>query len=209
LRPSAITLDVMMPDVDGWSVLTALRQDAELADIPVIMITIVDEHRRGIALGAAGYLTKPIDRERLSAVLRRCLPGRAARPVLIVEDDAATRELLRRPLEQEGWTVAEAGNGRAALERLEADRPGLILLDLMMPELDGFEFVEEVRKRGSLRGIPVVVVTAKDLPPEDHRRLNGSVEMIVRKGEHGGEELLAEVRERVAAWLRRPAAARA
>src|SRR5256884_5470715 len=115
LRPIAITLDVMMPDLDGWSVLAALRQDPELAEIPVIMITILDEHRRGVALGAAGYLTKPIDRERLTRMIGRFrVPARQTR-VLMVEDDATQRERLHGWLAGEQWVVQEAANGRDAL----------------------------------------------------------------------------------------------
>jgi CheY-like chemotaxis protein len=123
LRPIAITLDVMMPDLDGWSVLAALRQDAELAEIPVIMVTIVDEHRRGVALGAAGYLTKPIDRERLHRLVGRYRS--AARPtrILLVEDDAIQRDRIRGWLEGQQWIVQEAANGREALARLQEEKP--------------------------------------------------------------------------------------
>jgi signal transduction histidine kinase/DNA-binding response OmpR family regulator len=140
LRPTAITLDVMMPDLDGWSVLGALRQDPELADIPVIMITIVDEHRRGIALGAAGYLT-PIDRERLHRLVTRFRASTPPTRVLLVEDDAVQRERMRGWLEGPQWAVREAANGREALDRLQQGKPDVILLDLMMPEMDGFAVV--------------------------------------------------------------------
>jgi hypothetical protein len=196
LAPAAITLDVMMPGLDGWAVLSALKADADLADIPVIMLTIVDDRNLGYALGAAEYLTKPIDRERLLAVLRRY---RHDLPVLVVDDDAELRELVRRLLEREGYTVVEAENGRAALARVEEAAPGLIVLDLMMPEMDGFEFLTELRGHESRRAIPVIVVTAKDLTAEDHRRLNGSVERILQKGAYSREALLGEVRDLVAA----------
>src|SRR6266849_5298911 len=142
LKPDAITLDVMMPGMDGWAVLSALKADPELADIPVIMLTIVDDKNLGYALGASDYLTKPIDRERLVTVLEKY---RRDAPVLVVDDDATLRELLRRILEGAGYTVVEAENGRVALERLRTLAPGVILLDLMMPEMDGFEVVAEVR----------------------------------------------------------------
>jgi signal transduction histidine kinase/DNA-binding response OmpR family regulator len=194
LRPDAITLDVMMPGMDGWAVLSALKADPGVAAIPVIMLTIVDDKNLGYALGAADYLTKPIDRERLVSVLTQY---RRDRPVLIVDDDAGLRQLLRRMLEPEGYTVLEAENGRAALERLRDSSPGAILLDLMMPEMDGFEFVAEFRRHEAWRGIPIVVVTAKDLSREDRERLNGHVERILQKGMHSRAELLAEVRELV------------
>jgi hypothetical protein len=205
LRPDAITLDVMMPGMDGWAVLSALKADAAVADIPVIMLTIVDDKNLGYALGAADYLTKPIERDRLVAVLER---HRRDLPVLVVDDDAGLRQLLRRMLEPEGYAVVEAENGRVALERLHDVSPSVILLDLMMPEMDGFEFVEEFRRHEAWRAIPIVVVTAKDLSHEDRERLNGHVQKILQKGTHGRDQLLAEVRELVSASVarRRPRA---
>jgi CheY-like chemotaxis protein len=205
LRPDAITLDVMMPGMDGWAVLSALKADPDVADIPVVMLTIVDDKNLGYALGAADYLTKPIDRERLVAVLKQ---HRRDRPVLVVDDDAGVRALLRRMLEPEGYTVVEAENGRAALARLHDLAPGVVLLDLMMPEMDGFEFVAEFRRHEAWRGVPIVVITAKDLSGEDRERLNGYVQKILQKGAYGRDELLAEVRDLVAASVarRRPRA---
>ena len=196
LRPDAITLDVMMPGMDGWAVLSALKGDPSVADIPVIMLTIVDDRNLGYALGASEYLTKPIDRERLVAVLTKY---RRDLPVLVVDDDAGVRQLLRRMLEPAGYTVVEAANGREALERLREAAPGVILLDLMMPEMDGFEFVAEVRRHEALRAIPIVVITARDLSREDHERLNGYVHAILQKGAYSRDQLLTEVRELVAA----------
>ncbi|MBI4494088.1 MAG: response regulator, partial [Chloroflexi bacterium] len=184
-HPAAITLDVMMPGMDGWSVLSALKADPDLADIPVVMLTMVDEKNLGYTLGASDYLVKPIDRERVAAALRKQWPEAGSRRALVVEDDGSAREMLRRLLEREGWAVVEAENGRVALERVAAQQPDLILLDLMMPEMDGFEFVVELRKRSEWRTIPVVVVTAKDLTVEDRLRLNGYVEKILQKGTYG------------------------
>jgi len=205
LRPDAITLDVMMPGMDGWAVLSALKADAAVADIPVIMLTIVDDKNLGYALGASDYLTKPIDRERLVKVLTQ---HRRDLPVLVVDDDAGLRQLLRRMLEPEGFTVVEAENGRVALERLADVQPSVILLDLMMPEMDGFEFVAEFRRHEAWRAIPIVVVTAKDLSQDDRERLNGHVQKILQKGTHDRDQLLAEVRELVSASVarRRPRA---
>jgi CheY-like chemotaxis protein len=194
-RPDAITLDVMMPGMDGWAVLSALKADPDVAGIPVIMLTIVDDKNLGYALGAADYLTKPIERERLVTVLSQY---RRDRPVLVVDDDAELRQLLRRMLEPEGYAVVEAENGRVALDRLREVSPGVILLDLMMPEMDGFAFVAEFRRHEVGRATPIVVVTAKDLTGEDRERLNGYVEKILQKGAYGREQLLAEVRELVA-----------
>jgi GAF domain-containing protein/DNA-binding response OmpR family regulator len=200
LRPDAITLDVMMPGMDGWAVLSALKADPDVADIPVVMLTIVDDKNLGYALGASDYLTKPIERDRLVAVLRR---HRRDLPVLVVDDDVEVRRLLRRMLEPDGYTVIEAENGRVALERLRAVTPSAILLDLMMPEMDGFEFVEEFRRHDGWRGIPIIVITAKDLSRADHERLNGYVQKILQKGASGRDDLLAEVRELVASSVAR------
>ena len=202
LQPDAITLDVMMPKMDGWAVLSRLKADPELANIPVIMVTIVDNKNMGYALGASDYLTKPIDRTRLSAILKKYRCDRPPCPILVVDDEAANREMMRRMLEKEGWTVMEAENGRIALERMADNRPELILLDLMMPEMDGFAFVHELQQHKLWRSIPVVVLTAKDITPEDHQRLNGYVENILQKGAYSCEELLDQVRNLVTAYVR-------
>ncbi len=194
LRPIAITLDVMMPDLDGWSVLAALRQDPELADIPVIMITIMDEHRRGVALGAAGYLTKPIDRERLTRMIGRFrAPARPTR-VLLVEDDATQRERLRGWLDGDQWKVQEAGNGKEALAVLKDTKPDVILLDLMMPEMDGFAVVAALQKEPRWRDIPVVVVTARDLDAKDRERLNSGVQSVLVKETFRPADLVERIR---------------
>jgi signal transduction histidine kinase/DNA-binding response OmpR family regulator len=194
LQPAAITLDVMMPDVDGWTVLAALKGDPELAGIPVILVTIEEDRQRGYALGATDYMVKPIERQRLIDTLRG-LCGAAPMRVLLVDDDRTTRATFRQMLQRESWTVDEAGNGREALERLRDGVPDAILLDLMMPEMGGFEFLEEMRRRPEWRAIPVVVATAKDLTEADHQRLNGGVEHILKKNSPTRDDLLKEVTE--------------
>jgi len=201
VHPAAITLDVMMPDLDGWTVLAALKGDPTLADIPVILVTIVDEKQRGYALGAAEYLVKPVDRGRLTSILHG-LCGGAGR-VLVVEDDEDARTALRQALASEGWTVAEAEHGRAALDCLAEARADAIVLDLMMPEMDGFELVAELRRHPEWRGIPILVVTALDLSEADRRRLNGSVARVIQKSGRSGTDLLREVGEAVAACIHR------
>jgi signal transduction histidine kinase/CheY-like chemotaxis protein len=180
LLPAAITLDVMMPDVDGWSVLSALKGDALLSEIPVIMLTMVDDPKRGFTLGASEYVTKPVNRRRLLQILKKytCLspPG----PVLVIDDEAPTRSQMRAMLEKEGCVVSEAGNGIEALESMRRERPRLICLDLMMPEMDGFAFAAEVRRHPEWRSIPIVVITSQDLSDDDRHRLNGNVEKILR-----------------------------
>ncbi len=197
LRPIAITLDVMMPDLDGWSVLAALRQDSELAEIPVIMVTILDEQRRSVALGAAGYLTKPVDRERLHRLVERYrAPARPTR-LLLVEDDPVQRERVRSWLEGRQWSVREAANGREALARLQDDKPDVILLDLMMPEMDGFQVVAALQKEADWRDIPVIVITARDLDSGDRQRLNSGVQSVLVKQTFRPADLVERIRRLV------------
>lgn len=209
LRPDAITLDVIMPNMDGWSVLTALKANPDLSSIPVIMLTIVDDESKGYALGASDYMIKPIDRERLVSMLQKYQDTSLPFSVLVVEDDIATRDMMRQVLEKEGWTVSEAKDGREALMRVAENPPSLILLDLMMPEMNGFQFAEELCKHKDWRSIPIVVVTAKDLTTEDRLRLSGCVERILEKGAYDRKELLAEVRDLMAAGLRQHAKGKA
>jgi signal transduction histidine kinase/CheY-like chemotaxis protein len=197
LLPAAITLDVMMPDLDGWSVLAALRQDNELSEIPVIMVTIVDEHRRGAALGAAGYLTKPIDRERLHQIIGRFRAATPPTQVLLVEDDSLQRERVRGWLEGQQWSVQEAANGREALERLKVGKPDVILLDLMMPEMDGFQVVAALQKEAAWRDIPVIVITSLDLDAKDRERLNSGVRSVLVKDSFRPVDLVERIRRLV------------
>jgi signal transduction histidine kinase/DNA-binding response OmpR family regulator len=190
LQPAAITLDVMMPDMDGWSVLRALKVDPVLHKIPVVMLTMLDDRSKGYALGATDYITKPVDRELLHTALARFHTPDESCSVLLVEDDPATREVMTRTLEKAGWAVTEAGNGREALDRLAQQKPQLILLDLMMPVMDGFDFLLEMRANAEWQDIPVIVLTAKDLTDEDRRVLSGRVEEIVEKGASSHEQVV-------------------
>jgi signal transduction histidine kinase/CheY-like chemotaxis protein len=205
LRPQAITLDVMMPGMDGWAVLTALKSRPELAAIPVVMLTMVEDRNLGYALGASDYLTKPIERHALVRALRKRAPMSPNRVALVIEDEPTSRGMLRRMLEKDGWSVAEAGNGREALERVAQQSPGIILLDLMMPDVDGFEFLAEMRQHPEWQTIPVIVITAKDLSHEDRMYLNGSmllsgcVRRVMQKGSFVREDLLREVNSLVTA----------
>ena len=165
-----------------------------LASIPVIMISISDQAQHGYALGAE-YLGKPIDRKRLTALLHKYRGQDGDAPIgLVIDDDPQLRELMRHLLEEQGWQVGEAENGVAGLRRLAERQPNLILLDLVMPQLDGFGFMTQLRKNNAWRSIPVVVLTAKDLGPEERERLNGGVERILEKGAYGLDELKAEIR---------------
>jgi PAS domain S-box-containing protein len=202
LHPVAITLDVMMPRMDGWATLSALKNDPELADIPVIMLSMVDNKNLGYALGASDYLTKPIDRNRLTRVLQKYRCEHPPCTILLVEDDPVTRKLMRQILEREGWIVAEAENGQLGLDRLTTIQPELILLDLMMPGLDGFDFIAELQNHEEWRSLPVIVLTAKEITPDEQQQLHGCVERVLQKGAYSREELLQDIRHLVAANLR-------
>src|SRR6516165_8461358 len=197
-HPIAITLDVIMPDIDGWTVLAALRGDPELADIPTVMATIVDERRHGMTLGAVGYLTKPIDREKLVDLISKYRAPSGPTRVLVVEDDAMQRERIRSWLGPQRWLLVEAENGRLALDRLRECIADVIILDLMMPEMDGFQLVAEMQKHPVWNQIPIIVVTARDLTVEDHARLNSGIEMVLRKETFSPTTLIERVRQVVA-----------
>lgn len=205
LLPALITLDVMMPEVDGWTVLSMLKADPQLAGIPVVMLTMVAEPDKALPLGASEFLTKPVDFKRLSALLHRYCPEPGHRPILIVEDDEISSHLLRRNLEREGFTALVAADGRAALDLIQLHLPALILLDLMMPEMDGFEFAEKLRSRKGMADVPVVVLTAKELTEEDRQRLRGNVTSILQKQNLTEETLHNELRIALALHFRQQA----
>ncbi len=184
-----------MPGMDGWSVLSELKNDPALRDIPVIILTMVDDPERGFTLGAADYVPKPLDRQRLARILKKHACPTPPCPVLVVDDDAVTRAMMRNILERQGRAVTEAENGKAALSAMEHERPSLILLDLMMPEMDGFEFAQAVRLRPEWRSIPIVVVTAHDVSAAERRRLDGFVQTILTKEGDSRESLLEQVRD--------------
>jgi signal transduction histidine kinase/DNA-binding response OmpR family regulator len=203
LQPAAITLDAVMPGIDGWAVLAALKTDEVTASIPVLMVTMVDDQSKGYTLGASDYLSKPVEWDQLKAALQRhCREPRG--PILVVDDDPGARAILRRQLEAEEWTVIEAEDGLQALDHLQEGTPALILLDLMMPNMDGFEFVEELRQRGDGCQIPVLVLTARELTAEDRARLNGSVGKVLQKGAVRQDELLEEIRLHVSRHVQLP-----
>lgn len=195
-RPDVITLDIIMPGRDGWSVLADLKNDADLGNIPVILLTVVGDSDLAYALGATDYLTKPVDVETLvRSMERHCDPGQ--RRILVVDDDEATHHMLRRVLQGKGWAVSEAAGGKEALDKIAANPPALVLLDLMMPGMDGFEVMEALRAEEAWRHLPVIVITAKDLSREETARLEGRVETVLRKGAYDRRELLELVRRRV------------
>jgi hypothetical protein len=189
-KPHAITLDVLMPEMDGWAVLNALQADPELADTPVVMMSVMEEKNMGYALGATEYLTKPVDRDRLLSILSRYGYRARRHPILIVDDEPGVREMLRRIVEKGGWTAVEAENGQVALERMAEIEPGLILLDLLMPVMDGLEFLATLRASEKWQSVPVLVITAKELTQEDRDRLSHQAQKVMQKGAYDAEELL-------------------
>ena len=190
LKPHAILLDVMMPGIDGWSVLSALKADAELADIPVIMVTFVEQRALAASLGASDYVMKPVKWDRFKHVMDRYRPPEG--DVLIIDDDADTRARIRKVLERDGWSVTEAGNGQDGLDKLAVAKPGIILLDLTMPVMDGFSFLEAMRNNSECADIPVVVLTALDLTWQDRRRLHGASQIL-----HKGDVSMRALAERL------------
>jgi CheY-like chemotaxis protein len=201
LHPDVIILDILMPDMDGWAVLTALRAQPDLAPIPVILVTIIEDQSRGFALGASEYLLKPVDGRRLSQVLRRFRP--APGHVLVVEDDTALSDLLQRSLAKEGWQVTVASDGRSALAQVDKHIPDIILLDLLLPEMDGFQFLATLRQNPDQRDIPTVVITGKELTPQETQILQEQARRILCKGAYSREQLLQEIRDLVQTYTDR------
>ncbi|MFZ6183633.1 response regulator [Nannocystis pusilla] len=194
VSPDVITLDVIMPGMDGWAVLTALKRDPELAEVPVVVMTIVSDRDVGFSLGASDYLLKPIDRDRLLATLARYRKPSLPASVLVVDDEPDIRELLRRLAERAQWSVREAANGREAIGALRSAIPDVVLLDLMMPEVDGFEVIQTMRAEPGWRDIPVIVITACELTASESEFLHAGVHRVLRKGSYSQAALLNEVR---------------
>ena len=201
LRPDIITLDIMMPGMNGWMVLASLKADPDLADIPVIVITVADNDSAGIALGASDYLIKPVDRGQLlqtvSQYARQTTSASPINPkgtVLVVEDDPHTRSLLDETLTRDHWQVMTAENGQIALDLLPTMTPDLVLLDLLMPIMDGFEFLLALRKRVEWASIPVVVLTAKELSQSERLLLGSQANTLLNKGAFTQADLINTVR---------------
>ncbi|MBL1210519.1 response regulator [Geminocystis sp. GBBB08] len=192
IQPDVIILDVIMPKIDGWSILTKLKADPDLASIPVIMATIMSDRSIGYTLGATDYLTKPLNQNQLKTVLGK-YGALSEKTIMIVDDDEPTRKMMRRLLEKEGWEVIEAKNGEEGLNKLKINAPKLILLDLMMPKIDGFQFINLLRQNTNWEKIPVIIVTAKDLDEKERKQLNCYVKDIIQKGDYDRQSLLKEI----------------
>jgi adenylate cyclase len=193
IHPDVITLDVLMPGLNGWAVLASIKSDPKLADIPVVMLTMVGDRAQGFALGASDYLTKPFDRRRLRDILGRFRREQGGR-ILVVDDDPNARDMLRRRLEPDGWEVDEAGDGQAALETMRAQTPDVVILDLLMPTMDGFATLDEMRRDPALAELPVIIMTAMDLTAGDMAHLRGKVRHVVQKDGQAAGSVMAELR---------------
>ncbi|MGA7160951.1 MAG: PAS domain S-box protein [Bacteroidota bacterium] len=193
ILPMAIILDVMMPHKDGWAVLQEIKSDSALKSIPVIMYTMVDEKNIGLAIGASDYLIKPVSKEKILQVLEKYKHKIPSEYVLIVDDNPDLRTMASRAIQKAGWNVQTAENGKSALSILEHDLPGIIFLDLMMPVMDGFEFLTVFQNRDEWKHIPVVVITSKDLMAEERRQLSGVVKKIIQKGDLTAEKILKQI----------------
>jgi signal transduction histidine kinase/DNA-binding response OmpR family regulator len=195
-RPFAITLDISLPKLDGWSVLNALKREPATADIPVIVVSIVDNKDFGMVLGATDYLVKPIDHDRLRAILRQIGPAPEAgsATILIVDDDPAICDVLGSSLSSDGWRVLTAGDGEAALATVASERPTAMVLDLMMPRVDGFDVLQSIRADPRTRELPVIVVTARDLSEHDRERLGGAAQRVLTKQALSIDDLRGQVR---------------
>ena len=191
LKPRVILLDVMMPDMDGWSVLKALKADAGTAHVPVVMVSFVAEVGLSTAMGAADAVPKPVDWSRLKTVMEQY--HQTGGEVLVVDDDANARDRLRVMLEKNGWAVQEAANGAEALERVMHTPPHLILLDLTMPVMDGFAFLHRLRETPGCSDIPVVVLSARDISMAEQQQL-ASADRVLKKGNTSMKDLAAELR---------------
>jgi signal transduction histidine kinase/CheY-like chemotaxis protein len=198
-KPTAIILDVILFDLDGWTVLRSLKEDENLCEIPVILATVLGDREMGLALGAAEHLTKPIDTADLMRVLSRMTRGSGETDVLVVDDDAGTREMLRRTLTRQGWTVREAEDGASGLDEVEHSRPSVVLLDLLMPRMNGFEMLAALRQNNLTRDVPVVIITSKDLTQEERAWLDGNALEIFQKGAYERLKLIETLRNMVEA----------
>ena len=195
LSPHAILLDIVIPDKDGWNVIKELKEDPMTKNIPVIICSIVSDKNRGFSLGASNYLIKPIAEAELIEALRQLDDLHKDNvKVLVVDDQADDILLIRRILEaQANYTIYEASNGKQGLELVEQVAPDLIVLDLNMPEMDGFAMLEVLKANEDTRRIPIIIVSAHDLSPAEQHRLTGQVEVLLHKGLFTENELLEDV----------------
>jgi CheY-like chemotaxis protein len=199
LQPAAITLDVILPEVDGWEVMTRLKSDERTSSIPIVVVSVVDNPELGLALGAIDYFVKPVDAQVLIHRLNEFgLKGGDEVRVLVVDDEPANRMWLANALEPAGFTVLPAAGGREAIEMAKSQKPDFVLLDLMMPEVTGFDVVEALRADASTRETPILVLTAANLTEADKRMLNGRVSEILKRGTVASSDIVGLLKRVVA-----------
>ncbi len=204
LQPAAITLDLALPGIDGWEVLKALKGDPRAAHIPVIIVSLLENHELGFALGAADYFLKPLERRHFLSRLQGLLgeAGAGRKPALIIDDDPQVHQLLEEELEQAGYEVLAADDGRHGLELAAERRPAIIVLDLMMPQMNGFEVAATLRQDPATADIPIVVLTAKELTPEDRERLHGNIQGVLAKAPMDRRLIVRSIRKIENRWSR-------
>ena len=198
-HPFLITLDIMLPKKDGWDVLSELKNSQDTADIPVIIVSIVDNKDLGFSLGAAEYLIKPIDRIKLINTVNACIPAEKDKgklmKILVVDDDEKAVKYMSAILENAGFDVIKAYSGKAGINLAMNSNPDLLILDLMMPEISGFDVIEKLRTHPTAKSIPIIICSAKEITPADKKVLNGNILAIVQKGTHTKEDLLAAIKK--------------
>jgi len=191
LAPRAVILDILLPGLSGWELLTRLKADPETAAIPVVIASMLDERGTGFSIGAAEYLVKPIDRQALLDALGRCVsPPANKRTVVVIDDDPLDLDLVEASLAPAGWSVLAASGGEDGVELVRRERPSVVLLDLLMRDVDGFEVVERLRADPSVADVPIIVLTSKEMTTEDHERLAGQISFLARKGTFRPAELV-------------------
>jgi CheY-like chemotaxis protein len=198
LQPAAITLDILLPELDGWEVMTRLKRDQATSEIPIVVVSVIDNPELGIALGAMDYFVKPIEGKELVKRLNRFnFKHSNGTTVLVVDDEAANREWLINILEPAGFLVIQAAGGREAILLAKTKRPDLVLLDLMMPDVNGFEVVKALRADPVTNRTPIMILTARHLTNADKRNLNGHVSTILGRGSNSAADLLDHLRQLV------------
>jgi CheY-like chemotaxis protein len=190
-----VILDVLLPRLNGWDVLARLKRDPATAGIPVVIVSMLDERGAGFALGAAEYLVKPVDHEALLRAVTRCVaPPGDGRTVVAIDDEPVDLDLVEAALAPQGWSVVRAEGGEAGVEAVRRERPAVVLLDLLMPDVDGFEVVERLRADPDVADVPIVVLTSKDMTAADHERLSGRISLLAQKGTFRQDQLADVVR---------------
>jgi CheY-like chemotaxis protein len=191
LRPAAVILDILLPRLNGWDLLARLKGDPATAEIPVVIVSMTDDQGAGFALGATDYLVKPVDRAHLLGAMSRCVsPRREQRTLVAIDDDPVDLDLLEAVLAPEGWRVVRATGGEEGVRVVRKERPAVVVLDLLMPDVDGFAVVEQLRADPVVGDVPVVVLTSKEMTRADRERLAGQISFLAQKGTFPQAELV-------------------